>query len=271
MTIAIIGNGALGLAIRDEFIADGIDVRVISHSELDISRPKDVASVLSPYSLAINTAAFHRLSDCEQQPSRARAVNTLGAAHVAMRCPTIFISTDYVFSGQGPHPEWTPPRPVNVYGRTKAGGEIATLRCGGVVVRVASLFGPYPSRAKPSLVDRARASTEHIVTLPHQRITPSYAPDVARDVLHIAKNYRHFLGRILHSVIVPSVYYAELWELTRSVFGLPSQQIRQIPLPEWEPPDGVLRPWDSRLSVNFLPRRRTLLDALLDLKRRLAT
>jgi dTDP-4-dehydrorhamnose reductase len=190
---------------------------------------------------------------------------------VAATIPTIYISSDYVFSGPGPHREWDRPLPINEYGRSKLHGEQETLARGGVVVRVSSLFGPYPSHKGPSIVERALTSTDQEVRLVRHRVTPSYAPFVAEDIAFVIEHLGAYIGRIVHSVTLPSVSLPELWASTREVFGLPKQKIVEIPYNEYEPDDGIPRPEDSRLTNTFLPPSRHIVDALMDLKRRKET
>jgi dTDP-4-dehydrorhamnose reductase len=81
-------------------------------------------------SLVINTAAFHRVDDCEDQPLEAFLVNGLGVKNLAETCREIgavlaHISTDYVFDGAKtkPYLESDPVRPISAYGISKAAGE----------------------------------------------------------------------------------------------------------------------------------------------------
>lgn len=110
-------------------------------------------------SVILHAAALARVGDCFRDPAQAHAVNTLAtavlaeeAAHLGTRL--VYVSTDMVFDGEAaPYRETDPPRPISVYGRSKAEGERAVL-CwpGHLVVRVSLLFGP--SRAgRPSFFD----------------------------------------------------------------------------------------------------------------------
>src|SRR5205807_8981599 len=78
----------------------------------------------------LNTAAFHRLEDCEDQPEKAFAVNALAIRNLAQACAElgstlVHLSTDYVFSGdrRTPYKETDAPNPLNVYGNSKLAGE----------------------------------------------------------------------------------------------------------------------------------------------------
>ena len=126
MKVVVIGStGQLG---QDLMRAFGKDATGLSHQDLDVTDGVSVASAtgsLRP-DWVINTAAFHRVDDCETNPSLAFAVNALGALNVAraaasVNAGVVFISTDYVFAGVGrerrhPYTESDDPQPLNVYG-----------------------------------------------------------------------------------------------------------------------------------------------------------
>src|SRR5829696_10552946 len=95
------GEEAVGLTHTDADVTDGIGIsRIVREEQPD---------------WVINTAAFHRVDDCELNPALAFAVNAVGAANVARAAAEIgagvvFFSTDYVFDGEGrarhdPHTE----------------------------------------------------------------------------------------------------------------------------------------------------------------------
>src|SRR3954454_22414240 len=114
-----IGDEAIGLTHVDIDVTDGVGVsRVLREHEPD---------------WVINTAAFHRVDDCEMNPALSFAVNAVGAANVArataeIGAGVVFYSTDYVFVGEGrprndPHTESSLPDPYSVYGVSKLAGE----------------------------------------------------------------------------------------------------------------------------------------------------
>src|SRR5438128_8752280 len=113
----------------------GDDATGLTHEDLDVTDGVSVAATLDSLQpdWVINTAAFHRVDDCETNPSLAFAVNSLGALNVAraaarVRAGVVFISTDYVFRGVDrerghPYTESDDPQPLNVYGVSKLAGE----------------------------------------------------------------------------------------------------------------------------------------------------
>jgi dTDP-4-dehydrorhamnose reductase len=98
----------------------------------------------------INCAAYHKTDECEDNPEKTFAVNTIGAFNVAkvaseIGALNVYISTDYVFDGkkEGPYYEDDQPNPINIYGVSKFAGEVVTKNYSGryYIARVSSLFG----------------------------------------------------------------------------------------------------------------------------------
>src|SRR5262245_26960631 len=110
--IALIGsNGQLGSDIAslwpDSAAARrGDELISLTHADLEVRDATQVRSVLAGIgpALVINTAAFHRVDDCERQALLAFEVNALGVKYLAEACRDVgaalmHFSTDYVFSG----------------------------------------------------------------------------------------------------------------------------------------------------------------------------
>jgi dTDP-4-dehydrorhamnose reductase len=105
----------------------------------------------------LNTAAFHNVPRCEEDPLRSFQVNALGALHLgreanAVGALSVYYSTDYVFDGKQrvPYCETDRPAPLNVYAATKLSGEFFTLHYAHrpLVLRVSGIYGRVPCRAK---------------------------------------------------------------------------------------------------------------------------
>lgn len=195
MRVAILGDGLLGRTLLDYFAAtekasldDGYAV-MLGHKDIEVTDPDSIRRALEPHrpDVAINTVAFHKLQGCEDDPMLARLVNTDGARNVASVLPTVYVSTDYVFNDGGPHDEDLPGEdPRSVYGKTKLGGELATLEHGGIVARVSALFGHHRSHKGPSFPELVASSFDALRVPADQRFSPTYAPDAAARIADIA-------------------------------------------------------------------------------------
>ena len=204
-------TGQLGTDLVRAAAAAGVDHVGAGHADIDVTEADSVEAGLARYrpTIVINTAALHRVDACEDDPHQAYRVNTVGALLVARAAAragarSVYISTDYVFSGDKPPaadgrltPEtaWVeddPVRPLNVYGASKAAGEQAVRLADRrhLIVRVSSLFGVVPPRNKgdnfiEAIVKKARAG-ETLRVVSDQWITPTYTFDAAGAIVRLA-------------------------------------------------------------------------------------
>lgn len=175
------------MTLVDELLDRNIDAEVWPHEVCDIGKPESLAG-LSEYDVVINTAAFHRLQECEDEPHTAWVVNRDGAENVAkVAKKLIHVSTDYVFPGDGPYDEVLPgSAPPSIYGQTKLMGEIKVLGAGGIVVRVSGLYGHHESHKGVQFPDLVVGSYDALHVPDDQRFSPTYAPDAARRIVDLA-------------------------------------------------------------------------------------
>ena len=175
-----LGEGAVGLNHADIDVTDGVGVsRIIRQHQPD---------------WVINTAAFHRVDDCELNPTLAFAVNAVGAGNVARAAEeagagVVFYSTDYVFGGEGrarhdPHTESSLPDPYNVYGVSKLAGERLVMNGNPrhLVIRSAGLYGTATSRKGwtfPELMVNKGRSDGWVKVVTDQALSPTYTHDLA--------------------------------------------------------------------------------------------
>jgi len=154
MRVAVIGsNGQVGTEIVVAARRTGLDVIPLTHAACEVTDPASLDAVfrsLEAGDAVVNTAAFHRTDDCEDDPERAMAVNALGAYNVAAAARrrgavSVFLSSDFVFDGtkSAAYVESDTPRPINAYGVSKIAGEMlgAHANPSHYVVRISSVFG----------------------------------------------------------------------------------------------------------------------------------
>ena len=155
--LAARGHEGVGSDIAPAYagIADDSAVTKAPYIKLDITDEAAVARVLSEVKpdAVIHCAAWTAvdLAEDEDKQEKVRAINALGTRYIAkacraLGCKMMYISTDYVFDGQGDTP-WQPDckdyAPLNVYGQTKLEGELAVseLMKKFFIVRIAWVFG----------------------------------------------------------------------------------------------------------------------------------
>ena len=162
MRIVLIGaNGQLAYDLIPVLQKAGHGVVGLAHAQIEISSLDSVRASLksSNPQLVINTAAYHRVDEVEENPDRAFAVNSVGMRNLAIVCKelgssAVYLSTDYVFSGRKkcPYVESDPVDPLNSYGISKAAGEMLLryLLPRHFIVRTTGLYGVAGSSGKGS-------------------------------------------------------------------------------------------------------------------------
>jgi dTDP-4-dehydrorhamnose reductase len=204
-------TGQLGRDLVRAAAAAGVEHVGAGHADIDVTQADSVAAGMARYrpTIVINTAALHRVDACEDDPHQAYLVNTVGALLVARAAAqagarSVYISTDYVFSGDKPpaedgrltpHTAWVEDDavgPLNVYGASKAAGEqmVRLTDPRHLIVRVSSLFGVAGPRNKgenfiEAILRKARAGGP-VRVVSDQWITPTYTVDAAGAIVRLA-------------------------------------------------------------------------------------
>jgi dTDP-4-dehydrorhamnose reductase len=160
MKVTIIGaNGQLGGDCFESFQKAGHTADPLEHEEADIGSIEALRSALKERrpEVVVNTAAYHRVEECESETEKAWQVNALGPRNLAflsneLGFRLLHISTDYVFDGskRTSYREDDLPLPLNVYGNTKLSGEhfISAISENGLSVRTSGIYGKHHCRAK---------------------------------------------------------------------------------------------------------------------------
>jgi len=156
------GRGQLGHDLERRWPErhPGDELLPLSHHELDVTDAEAVRRLILAQqpSIVINLAAYHVVDEVEGNPAKAFAVNAIGPRNVALACKEagaimVHLSTDYVFtdsSNHRPHVEDEPVNPPNVYGVSKAAGEmmIGPSWPSHFIVRGSGLYGVAGSSGK---------------------------------------------------------------------------------------------------------------------------
>lgn len=174
-------------------IADGSAVTGMPYVAMDITNEQQVRQVMDQVrpDAVIHCAAWTAVDlaeDADKQP-KVRAINVDGTAHLAqacreMDCKMMYISTDYVFNGQGETP-WQPDckdyQPLNFYGETKLGGELAVSSAleKYFIVRIAWVFGLNGKNFIKTMLQLGKTHDKLRVVC-DQIGTPTYTLDLAR-------------------------------------------------------------------------------------------
>ena len=153
MKILVTGvNGQLGFDVMNELAKRGIEGVGTDVDNMDVTDAAACERVIKEVGpdAVMHCAAYTAVDAAEDNVELCRKINGEGTRNIAAVCreldiPMMYISTDYVFDGQGERP-WEPDderHPLNVYGQTKYEGELAVeeLLEKYFIVRIAWVFG----------------------------------------------------------------------------------------------------------------------------------
>ncbi len=236
MKIAVIGaNGQLGSDICIA-LKNTDDVVELIIDDIDISDKKSVEKAFnnSDVDMIINTAAFHNVEKCEDEPETAFKVNGIGSLNLAeisnkLDIPVLHISTDYVFDGEkmAPYIETDLPIPLNVYGNTKLSGEyfVSTIAKKYYVLRVSGIYGVNPCMAKGynfvDLMIKLSKERDEVRVVDDEFLTPTYTGEIANQI-----------AKIVHSDLKYGLYHltaegsCSWYEFAKEIFGLTKSNVK---------------------------------------------
>ena len=205
MKILVTGvKGQLGYDVVNECQKRGYDAIGVDVEEMDITNPEAVDRVIAAANpdAVIHCAAWTAVDAAEEPENvaKVRAVNADGTQNIAnvckkLNCKLLYISTDYVFDGQGSEP-WLPDqkdyRPLNVYGQTKLEGELAVANTVEkyFIVRIAWVFGVNGKNFIKTMLNVGK--THDTIRVVNDQIgTPTYTYDLARLLVDMAESEKY--------------------------------------------------------------------------------
>jgi len=174
-------GGQVGTALRARLGS----ARFMGRSELDVTDRKAVHRAVGGAGLVVHLAAMTNVDECEARPDAAFAVNAEGTRHMAEAAAAagarmVYVSTDYVFDGEkaGEYEEAGGPRAINVYGKSKLGGErhVAAGEA-NLTVRTSWVFGQGRNFVRAILGAAGRGDPLRVVA--DQRGRPTWAENLA--------------------------------------------------------------------------------------------
>lgn len=200
------GYDGVGSDIQPEYcgVADGSAITDMPYVQLDITDKEAVKKVITEIKpdAVIHCAAWTAvdMAEDDDKVEKVRAVNAGGTENIAdvckeIDCKMLYLSTDYVFDGQGTQP-WQPDckdyKPLNVYGQTKLEGELAVSRTleKYFIVRIAWVFGLNGKNFIKTMINVGKAHDE-VRVVNDQIGTPTYTYDLARLLVDMCETEKY--------------------------------------------------------------------------------
>jgi dTDP-4-dehydrorhamnose reductase len=249
---------------------DGTAVISMPYVAMDITDAAAVEEVLMQVKpdVVVHCAAWTAvdLAEDEDKQEKVRAINVDGTANIArsckkLDCKMIYISTDYVFDGQGTTP-WTPNcrdyAPLNVYGKTKLEGELAVSETleKYFIVRIAWVFGTNGKNFIKTMLNVGKTH-DQLRVVSDQIGTPTYTFDLARllvDMLETEKyGYYHATneGGYISWYDFTKEIFRQAAELGHEEYGNDRITVTPVTTEEYGVSKAA-RPFNSRLDKSKL-------------------
>ncbi len=183
-------------------IDDGTAVTAAPYVSLDITDKDAVNRVLTEIrpDAVVHCAAWTAVDAAEDNEALVRRVNADGTRYIAEACKAIdckmlYLSTDYVFDGEGTTP-WDPDcktyKPLNVYGQTKLEGELAvsSVLDKYFIVRIAWVFGLNGKNFIKTMINVGKTHSE-VRVVSDQVGTPTYTYDLSRLLVDMCESDKY--------------------------------------------------------------------------------
>ena len=262
MKVLVTGvKGQLGYDVVQELLKRGHTPIGVDIEEMDITDAQSVQSTIteSAPDAVIHCAAWTAVDAAEDAENidKVRMVNAQGTANIAnvcknLNCKMMYISTDYVFDGQGETP-WTPDckdyAPLSVYGQTKLEGELAVSGTLDkyFIVRIAWVFGINGKNFIKTML-KLSDSYETLRVVSDQIGTPTYTFDLARLLVDMIETEKY---GYYHATNEGG--YISWADFAKEIFRMAGKSVNVVPVTTAE--YGVSkakRPFNSRLDKSKL-------------------
>lgn len=257
------GHEGVGSDIQTAYsgIIDNSPVSKAPYIPLDITDADAVEKVITAVNpdAVIHCAAWTAvdLAENAENQEKVRAINAGGTQNIAnvckkLNCKMTYISTDYVFDGQGTAP-WKPDckdyKPLNVYGQTKLEGELAVSRTLDkyFIVRIAWVFGLNGKNFIKTMLNVGK--THDTVRVVNDQIgTPTYTLDLARLLIDMNETDKY---GYYHATNEGG--YISWYDFTKEIYRQAGYTTQVVPVTTAEYGlSKAARPFNSRLDKSKL-------------------
>ena len=257
------GHEGIGSDIKPEYsgIKDGSSVTIMPYVPLDITDKDSVMSVITDVKpdVIVHCAAWTAVdaAEAEEKKPLVHKINAVGTKNIAdaakaVDAKMVYLSTDYVFNGQGEKP-WQPDdknyAPLNYYGQTKLEGELAVANTLDkyFIVRIAWVFGLNGNNFIKTMVKVGR--THDTVRVVNDQIgTPTYCYDLARLLVDMVETEKY---GYYHATNEGG--YISWYDFTCEIYRQAGMDTKIVPVTTEEYGLSVAaRPFNSRLDKSKL-------------------
>lgn len=257
MKVLVTGvKGQLGYDVVNELEKRNIEAIGVDIDEMDITDKASVEKVIGEANpdAVIHCAAYTAVDAAEDNVDICRKVNRDGTRNIAEMCKKldikmIYISTDYVFDGQGTRP-WEPDdaqNPLNVYGQTKYEGELAVTDNLDkyFIVRIAWVFGVNGKNFIKTMLNLAR-TRDTLTVVNDQFGSPTYTYDLARLLVDMVLTDKYGFYHATNEGIIT------WYDFAVEIFKTAGLNVNVLPVSSEAYQAKAKRPSNSRMSKDKL-------------------
>lgn len=258
MKVLVTGiNGQLGHDVMGELKKRGHEAVGVDIEEMDITDAECVKRVMTQTApeAVIHCSAYTAVDRAEEEVELCRQVNAEGTKNVAevcagLDCKLLYLSTDYIFSGEGERP-WEPgdePDPLNIYGLTKFEGEqeIKSRMDKYFIVRISWVFGVNGNNFIKTMLRLGRENGA-VRVVDDQIGSPTYTYDLAVLLVDMIETEKY--GEYHASNEGTCSWY----EFAKEIFvAAGMNEVEVTPVSSEEFPAKAKRPKNSRMSKEKL-------------------
>lgn len=257
MKVLVTGvKGQLGFDVVNQLEKHHIEAMGVDIEEMDITDAHQVEEVImkSAPDAVIHCAAYTAVDAAEDNVEICRKVNAQGTENIARVCgkmniKMMYISTDYVFNGQGSRP-WEPDderEPLNVYGQTKYEGELAVENYVKkfFTVRIAWVFGVNGKNFIKTMLNLGKTH-DQLTVVNDQTGSPTYTYDLARLLVEMIQTEKY--GRYHATNEGICTWY----EFACEIFRQAGMNVEVLPVSSDQYPAKAKRPENSRMDKRKL-------------------
>ena len=257
MKVLVTGvKGQLGHDVVYELRKRGMEAVGVDIEEMDITDRDSVRNVMfeNKPDAVIHCAAYTAVDAAEDNEDVCRKVNADGTQNIADACKELdikmlYISTDYVFDGEGELP-WDPDdvcHPLSIYGQTKYEGELAiqnTLKK-YFIVRITWAFGVNGKNFVKTMLNLAEKNSR-ITVVNDQYGSPTYTYDLAKLLVDMVLTEKYGIYHAANEGI------CTWYEFTKEIFEQAGVNVKVVPVTSEEFKSRANRPKNSRMDKNKL-------------------
>lgn len=259
MKVLVTGaKGQLGYDVINRLKESNLEYLGVDIDTMDLFNEDQVKKIIVEYDpdVVIHCAAFTAVDKAEGEREICYRTNVLGTRYVSEACKEIdakmvYISTDYVFNGEGikPFEVTDKPAPINYYGQTKYEGELEVQKCldKHFIVRISWVFGTNGINFVKTMLRLGKEKGE-VSVVSDQIGSPTYTYDLAKLLVEIIQTNKY---GIYHAT---NEGYCSWYELTCKIYKVAGVNAKVYSILSEDYPTKAKRPKNSRMSKRRLTK-----------------